>query len=124
MKSRSAEFPLSDTPNVSQSRVLTNDINISLASNPTSQPSGQESVARAKDKDSGFNVRHLQRERSEGGQEQQLHEVQAQLETVIREKNALMQGQERVNAQWEGRVRRLERQLNAFQAGDKPDEVC
>ena len=53
----------------------------------------------------------------------ELNEVKAQLEAVTQEKNELLQYQERVNAQWEGRVRRLERQLQAYQKGDKPTEV-
>ena len=53
----------------------------------------------------------------------QLDEMKAQLEAVIQERNELLQNQERMNAQWEGRVRRLERQLQAYQKGDKPTEV-
>ena len=49
--------------------------------------------------------------------------MKARLEAVSQEKNELLQNQERVNAQWEGRVRRLERQLQAYQKGDKPTEV-
>ena len=45
----------------------------------------------------------------------------AQLEVVTQEKNELLRNQERANAQWEERVRRLERQL---QAQEKPALVC
>ena len=57
------------------------------------------------------------------GDAQQLNEVKTQLEAMIQGKNDLLQHQERVNAQWEGRVRRLERQLQAYQRGKKPAEV-
>lgn len=104
---------------------MTNDINISLGSTATGHSGGTEGAGRAKDKDSGFNVRRLQQERSEGGGgSQQLHELQTRLDSMIQEKNDLLQSQERVNAQWEGRIRRLERQLSAYQKGEKPDEVC
>ena len=68
--------------------------------------------------------RKLRQERSVGDDNQQLCEVRAQLESVIQEKNELLQNQEQVNAQWEGRVRRLERQLQAHHKGEKPIEVC
>ena len=57
------------------------------------------------------------------GDAQQSNEVKTQLEAMIQGKNDLLQHQERVNAQWEGRVRRLERQLQACQRGKKPAEV-
>ena len=62
-------------------------------------------------------------QQSSRGDAQQLNEVKTQLEAMIQGKNALLQHQERVNAQWEGRVRRLERQLRAYQKGEKPAEV-
>ena len=57
------------------------------------------------------------------GDTQQLNEVKTQLEAMTQEKNDLLQNQERVNTQWEGRVRHLERQLQAYQKGEKPAEV-
>ena len=53
-----------------------------------------------------------------------MRQVRAQLETVTQEKNDLLLNQERVNAQWEGRVKRLERQIEAYNKGEKPAEVC
>lgn len=90
----------------------------------TNQSGGQDGSARSKDQDSGFSARQLRQERSEGDQDQQLRQVRAQLETVTQEKNELLLNQERVNAQWEGRVRRLERQIEAYSKGEKPAEVC
>ena len=119
-KNKNAESHLRDTASTAPSRGYMNDINITL---PTSQSSGHESAVRAKEKDSGFSARQLQQERGEGAPSQQLHQVQTQLEAVMKEKNELLQNQERVNAQWEGRVRRLERQLQAQQKGEKPNEV-
>ena len=118
-KNRSSESELSDSVNVSTSKNLVHDINIPLGSD--SRPSGREGVSKSKDRESGFSAQQLQQEGSGG--DQQLHEVKAQLEAVTQEKNELLQNQERVNAQWEGRVRRLERQLQAYQKGDKPTEV-
>ena len=54
---------------------------------------------------------------------QPIDEIKALLEAVIQERNELLQNQERVNSQWEGRVRRLECQLQVYQKGDKPTEV-
>ena len=62
-------------------------------------------------------------QQSSRGDAQQLNEVKTQLEAMIQGKNDLLQHQERVNAQWEGRVRRLERQLQAYHKGEKPAEV-
>ena len=120
-KNRSAESELSGGSNVSKSKNFVHDINIPLGYD--AQPSGREDVSKSKDGESGFSAQQLQHEGSGGEGDQQLREVKAQLETVTLEKNELLQNQERVNAQWEGRVRRLERQLQAYQKGDKPTEV-
>ena len=117
-KNRSADSELSGAANISKSKKLVHDIKIPLGSD--SQPSGREG---ASDRESGFNAQHLQQGQSGGEGDQQLREVKAQLEAVTQEKNDLLQNQERVNAQWEGRVRRLERQLQAYEKGDKPTEV-
>ena len=120
-KNRSAESELSGGANVPKSKNFIHDINIPLGYD--AQPSGREGVSKSKDRESGFSAQQLQQEGSGGEGNQQLHEVKAQLEAVTQEKNELLQNQERVNAQWEGRVRRLERQLQAYQKGDKPTEV-
>jgi hypothetical protein len=120
-KNRSAESELSGSVNVSKSKNLIHDINIPLGSD--SRLSGREGVSKSQDRESGFNAQQLQQEGSGGESDQQLHEVKTQLEAVTQEKNELLQNQERVNAQWEGRVKRLERQLQAYQKGDKPTEV-
>ena len=120
-KNRSAESELSGGANVPNSKNFVHDINIPLGYD--AQPSGREGVSKSKGRESGFSAQQLQEEGSGGEGNQQLHEVKAQLEAVTQEKNELLQNQERVNAQWEGRVRRLERQLQAYQKGDKPTEV-
>ena len=74
---------------------------------------------------SGFNVSQLQQDREElaMGYEQKLLELQEQLETVTKERDSLLENRERVTAQWEGRIRRLEQQLKAYQQGETPAEV-
>ena len=52
-----------------------------------------------------------------------LLELQEQLETVTKERDSLLENRERVTAQWEGRIRRLEQQLKAYQRGETPAEV-
>ena len=74
---------------------------------------------------SGFNVSQLQQDREELAMhyEAQLLELQEQLETVTKERDSLLANRERVTAQWEGRIRRLEQQLKAYQEGKTPAEV-
>ena len=74
---------------------------------------------------SGFNVGQLQQDREEMAMqyEAQLLELREQLETVTKERDSLLANRERVTAQWEGRVRRLEQQLKAYQEGKTPAEV-
>ena len=67
--------------------------------------------------------RKLRQERSVGDENQQLHEVRAQLESVVQEKNELLENQKRVNAQWEGGVRHLKHQLQAHWKQEKQNEV-
>lgn len=119
-KNRSGESERSSSANVSK---FVHDINIPLGSD--AQPSGSGGVTKSNDGagESGFNAQQLQQEGCGGESDQQLHEVRARLVAVTQEKNELLQNQERVNAQWEGRVRRLERQLQASQKGEKPTEV-
>lgn len=102
--------------NVLQSK---DDINISLDPGPAAR-TGEG--GRNKVRDGGFSVKHLHQERDDV-QGEDLQELKSQLETVTQEKNELLRNQERVNAQWEGRVRRLERQLQAQDKGEKPAEV-
>ena len=118
-KNKSSESELSGGINISKSKDFVHDINIPPG--PDSRLSGREGVSKSKDRENGFSAQQLQQEGSVG--DQQLHEMKAQLEAVTQERNELLQNQERVNAQWEGRVRRLERQLQAYQKGDKPTEV-
>ena len=117
-KNRSAESELNGAANTPNSKAIIHDINIPMGSD--AQSSGREGVSKPKEKESGFNVRQLQQQMSGGEGDQQLRD---QLENLKQEKNDLLQNQERVNAQWEGRVRRLERQLQAYQKGEKPAEV-
>ena len=120
-KNRSAESEHSGSASVSKSNDIVNDIHIPLVSD--AQRSGRESVSKSRDGENGFNAQQLQQEGSGSENIEQLQEVKARLEAVSQENNELLQNQERVNAQWEGRVRRLERQLQAYQKGDKPTEV-
>ena len=55
--------------------------------------------------------------------EAQLLELREQLEAVMKERDSLLVNRERVTAQWEGRIRRLEQQLKAYQEGKTPAEV-
>ena len=53
----------------------------------------------------------------------QLLELQEQLDAVMKERDSLLANRERVTAQWEGRIRRLEQQLKVYQEGKTPAEV-
>ena len=122
-KNRNAVSELNSAASVSRSKDLVHNINIPLGSNV--QSGGHESVSKPGEAERGFNIRRLQDEKSRGesNKELQVREWRVQLEAVTQEKNELLQNQERVNAQWEGRVKRLERQLQAYQSGENPAEV-
>ena len=64
---------------------------------------------------SGFNVGKLQQTEAEPSTD--TVELRQQLEALQKEKNDLQQNQQRVNAQWEGRVKRLETELASLRAG-------
>ena len=75
----------------------------------------------------GFTVTSIQRRQTQEGKvreyEDQVLELRQQLEAVVKERDALQSNQERVSAQWEGKVRRLQNQLKTLQ-GDEGEEVC
>ena len=83
-----------------------------------------ESMGAVKDQ-SKLNVSQLQQDREElvMRYEAQLLELQEQLEMATKERDSLLANRERVTAQWEGRIRRLEQQLKAYQEGKTPAEV-
>ena len=83
-----------------------------------------ESMGAVKDQ-SKLNVSQLQQDREElvMRYEAQLLELQEQLKMATKERDSLLANRERVTAQWEGRIRRLEQQLKAYQEGNTPAEV-
>lgn len=113
-KSRNAASQLSGSISLSK-----NDINIPLDSSSAVRPT-EGNRNRLGD---GFSVKHLHQEKEGDVHGDELQGLRSQLEAVTQEKNELHRNQERVNAQWEGRVRRLERQLQAQEKGEKPAEV-
>ena len=72
-------------------------------------------------RDAGFSVGQLQQTGS-STTSQDLHTLRQQLGEVTKERDSLKQTSERVNAQWEGKVRRLQQQLRQA-GGDPPLEV-
>ena len=73
----------------------------------------------------GFNVGQLQQEKEDMAvdYERQLLELKEQLVTVTSERDDLKQNQERVKATLEGKIRRLERQLEKSGPGQPPAKV-
>lgn len=71
----------------------------------------------------GFNVGRLQQRGNSTDLEQDLNQLRQQLEEVTKERDSLKQNNERVNAQWEGRVRRLQQQLREKGGGEATSEV-
>ena len=69
-----------------------------------------------------FNVGQLQQDMAMD-YERQLLDVREQLESVTKERDTLLENRERVAAHWEGKTRRLERQLQEYQQGHQPTEV-
>ena len=80
----------------------------------------------------GFNVSQIQHDRAKGGgargnvvtdtdHGRQILELREQLDAVTKERDSLLDSRGRVTAQLEGRIRRLERQLE--QRGETPAEV-
>ena len=64
---------------------------------------------------SGFNVGELQQTGSKLPTD--VVELRKQLEAVEKERDDLRQNQQRVNARWDGRVKRLETELATLRAG-------
>jgi len=75
--------------------------------------------------DSGFNVGQLQQEKQDMAvdYERQLLELKEQLEAVTSERDDLKQNQGRVKATLEGKIRRLEQQLQKSGPGQPPAKV-
>ena len=72
-----------------------------------------------------FNVGQLQQEKQDMAvdYERQLLELKEQLEAMTSERDDLKQNQERVKAHLEGKVRRLEQQLQKAGSGEQPVRV-
>ena len=69
-----------------------------------------------------FNVGQLQEDMAMD-YERQLLDVREQLESVAQERDTLEENRERMAAHWEGKTRRLERQLQEYQQGHQPTGV-
>ena len=70
-------------------------------------------------------VSTLRRERDKavtvcGQQELSMAHLEQKLEAVEKERDDLRQNQQRVNARWDGRVKRLETELATLRAGGSP----
>ena len=78
-------------------------------------------------KRNGFSVDSIHRRRGvedvERDYEQQLEELRRELEAAKEEKEVLMESRERVRAHWEGKIRRLEKQLRQYTREEGRGEV-
>ena len=75
----------------------------------------------------GFSVDSIHHHRSKEDMardyEQQLVELRQQLEAVTKERDSVLESRERVTAHWEGKIRRLERQLRQHTGEEGAAEV-
>ena len=86
---------------------------------------GPPPVSAGGDDGGGFNVGQLQQEKQDMAvdYERQLLELKEQLEAMTGERDDLKHNQERVKAHLEGKVRRLEKQLQKAGSGEQPARV-
>ena len=97
----------------------------SAQENITRLQSELDALKRNGDGDGGFRVGQLQQEKQDMAvdYERQLLELKEELEVVTSERDDLKQNRERVNATLEGKIRRLEWQLEKSGPGQPPAKV-